>query len=225
MTRRILVCDDHPIVRDALSYCLKSIDADCEVGVCGSLRQVIERLSLPGHWDLVLLDLVLPDAHGLEALIRVRGRFPDARVAVLSAVEDRASVDRAIHAGAVGFLPKSFDRGALVASLRELLGLPSEAVGSIAANDAGWSDGTGRGVDTSPDDTWIHQALSGMSARQTQVLRLLLSGASNKEICRELGVSENTVKIHIGNVLRALRARNRTEAVGLATRVGFGLGG
>lgn len=224
MSRRILVCDDHPIVRDALSYCLKSIEADCEVGVCSSLRQVIERLAMPGHWDLVLLDLVLPDARGIEALTRVRGRFPDVRVAVLSAVEDRDTVDRSMRAGAVGFLPKSFDRGALVGSLRELLGQPPE-IPRQAATDPGVMAGRPRSAgDSGPDDTWVHEAIAGLSARQMQVLRLLLSGAPNKEICRELGVSENTVKIHIGSVLRALRARTRTEAVGLVGRVGFGLG-
>lgn len=224
MTRRILVCDDHPIVRDALSYCLKSIEADCEVGVCGSVRQVIERLSMPGHWDLLVLDLLLPDARGMEALIRVRGRFPDVRVAVLSAVEDRDSVDRAMRAGAVGFLPKSFDRGAMVASLRQLLGLPPDASLPVAAGTVMPGARTRLAGEAGPDDTWVHEALAGLSARQMQVLRLLLNGAPNKEICRELGVSENTVKIHIGSVLRALRARTRTEAVGLASRVGFGLG-
>jgi DNA-binding NarL/FixJ family response regulator len=224
VTHRVLVCDDHPIVRDALSFCLKSIEADCEVGVCATVGQVLEQLSLPGHWDLVVLDLLLPDARGIEALIRVRGRFPDVRVAVLSAVEDRDSVDKAMRAGAVGFLPKSYDRGTLVGALRQLLGLPSEA-GRPVASGMPAPDGRTRIVgEAGPDDTWIHEALAGLSARQMQVLRLLLSGAPNKEICRELGVSENTVKIHIGSVLRALRARTRTEAVGLATRVGFGLG-
>ncbi|MFZ4760467.1 MAG: response regulator transcription factor, partial [Burkholderiaceae bacterium] len=70
----------------------------------------------------------------------------------------------------------------------------------------------------------IHDAIGAMSPRQLQVLRLMLRGLPNKEICRELGLSENTVKIHIGAVLRALQARNRTEAVARASRVGFSSG-
>jgi DNA-binding NarL/FixJ family response regulator len=132
--------------------------------------------------------------------------------------------DRAMRAGAVGFLPKSFDRGAMVASLRQLLGLPPDASMPVAAGTAMPGARTRLPGEAGPDDTWVHEALAGLSARQMQVLRLLLNGAPNKEICRELGVSENTVKIHIGSVLRALRARTRTEAVGLASRVGFGLG-
>jgi DNA-binding CsgD family transcriptional regulator len=69
------------------------------------------------------------------------------------------------------------------------------------------------------DDGWVHEALAALSPRQTQVLRLMIRGLPNKEICRDLGLSENTVKIHIGSVLRA---RNRTEAVSLARRVGVG---
>jgi len=215
MTRRVLVCDDHPVVRDAIVVCLKAISPDCEVVECATMRQAVERVGEPGHWDLVVLDLVLPDAVGVEALIQLRRAAPALRVVVLSAREDRDTVERAIRAGAIEFLPKSADRGRLVSSLRRLLGM-------VDAPPACGRAQVGVARDTSGDASWVHEALAGMSARQMQVLRLMLRGLPNKEICRELGVSENTVKIHIGTVLRVLRARNRTEAVGLASRVGLG---
>jgi DNA-binding NarL/FixJ family response regulator len=177
VTSRIIVCDDHPVVRDALSTCLRALAPECEVGECASAAQLVDRLGDTERWDLVLLDLMLPDARGLDALHRVRARAPEIRIAVMSAQEDRDTVDRVLRAGAVGFVPKSADRTTL---------------------------------------------LDALSPRQTQVLRLMIRGLPNKEICRELGLSENTVKIHIGSVLRGLRARTRTEAVSLASRVGFG---
>jgi DNA-binding NarL/FixJ family response regulator len=216
MSRRILVCDDHPVVRDAIAVCLKAISPECEVAECATMRQAVERVAAPGHWDLVVLDLMLPDAVGVDALIQLRRAAPALRIVVLSARDDRDTVERAIRAGAIEYLPKSADRGRLVSSLQRLLGLAdtSDPSGALRA-------GTAR--DTAGDASWVHEAVAAMSPRQMQVLRLMLRGLPNKEICRELGVSENTVKIHIGTVLRALRARNRTEAVGLASRVGLGI--
>jgi two-component system nitrate/nitrite response regulator NarL len=205
---RVLICDDHPIVRDAIAVCLNAIVPDCEVGVCGTVRDVIDRLDEPDAWDLVVLDLGLPDATGLDALIRVRRRTPSTKVAVLSVLEDRDTVERAMRAGANAFLPKSSERGVLVDALQRLLGVLPEPLEATAR----------RG-----DDAWVHEALAALSPRRMQVLRWMVRGLSNKEICAELGLSENTVKIHIAAVLRALRARNRTEAVAVAGRVGFGV--
>ncbi|MFN7644507.1 MAG: response regulator [Burkholderiales bacterium] len=211
---RVLLCDDHPVIRDAIAVCLRAIVPDCEIGVAATARQVLDRLEEPVAWDLVVLDLGLPDARGIDALTRVRVRAPDAKVAVLSATEDRDTVERVLRAGAVAFVPKSTDRIALLEALERLLGIVPAA-----------GDGDPPRPGSRPrDDDLVHEALSGMSARQMQVLRMLVRGLPNKEICRELGLSENTVKIHIGAVLRALGARNRTEAVALVSRVGFGRG-
>jgi DNA-binding NarL/FixJ family response regulator len=154
----------------------------------------------------------LPDARGIDALTRVRAHAPDAKVAVLSATEDRDTVERVLSAGAVAFVPKSTDRIALLESLKDLLGIAATP-GELERAQPGRRP---------RDDDLVHEALSAMTPRQMQVLRMLMRGLPNKEICRELGLSENTVKIHIGAVLRALRARNRTEAVALASQVGFG---
>jgi DNA-binding NarL/FixJ family response regulator len=213
MSPRVLVCDDHPIVRDAVSACLKAIAPECEVGLCGSAGQALERLGEPPGWDLVLLDLGLPDASGLDALHQVRRCAPHARVAVLSARDDRDTVDRAMRAGAAGFVSKSADRAQLLASLHRLLDLPApQAPGRTAPRSARPAD----------EAEWVHDAVAALSPRQLHVLRLMLRGLPNREICEALDLSENTVKIHIGAVLRALRARNRTEAVARATRAGIG---
>jgi DNA-binding NarL/FixJ family response regulator len=210
---RVLICDDHPVIRDAIAVCLRAIAPDCEIGVAATARQALDRLGEPVAWDLLILDLGLPDARGIDALTRVRARAPGAKVAVLSATEDRETAERVMRAGAAAFVPKSTDRIALLDSLKALLGIAAPA----AEPDQPLPGSRPR------DDDLVHEALSGMSPRQMQVLRMLMRGLPNKEICRELGLSENTVKIHIGAVLRALHARNRTEAVALASRVGFGV--
>lgn len=209
---RVLLCDDHPVIRDAIAVCLRAIVPDCEIGVAATAHQALDRLEEPVAWDLVVLDLGLPDARGIDALTRVRAHAPDAKVAVLSATEDRDTVERVLSAGAVAFVPKSTDRIALLESLKDLLGIAATP-GELELAQPGRRP---------RDDDLVHEALSAMTPRQMQVLRMLMRGLPNKEICRELGLSENTVKIHIGAVLRALRARNRTEAVALASQVGFG---
>jgi DNA-binding NarL/FixJ family response regulator len=238
MNPRVIVCDDHPVVRDALTTCLRALSPGCEVGECATAAQVVERLGGPERWDFVVLDLMLPDARGLDALHRVRACAPDIRIAVVSAHDDRDTVERVLDAGAVGFLPKSAEPGRLLDALRRLLDLPcvvgafDDGVGDDAdeAADLAADDGGPRGRPLGapdgalPGDDWVHDALASLSPRQIQVLRLMVRGLPNKEICRELGLSENTVKIHIGAVLRGLRARNRTEAVSLASRIGFGVG-
>jgi len=215
---RVLVCDDHPVVRDAITACLKAIAPGADVAVCATARQALDRMVAPTAWDLVVLDLELPDARGVDALIRLRRRVPQARIVVLSAHDDRETVGQAMRAGADEFVSKSSDRDTLLGVLRRHLELPGPEL-------PGTGDAVIDGVDgDAMHEATIHDAIGSMSPRQLQVLRLMLRGLPNKEICRELGLSENTVKIHIGAVLRALQARNRTEAVARASRVGFSSG-
>lgn len=217
MNRILMIEDDLRLASMVRAYLAQAgfVVAVAEDATRGMAQ--LERSS----WDLVLLDLMLPDARGLDALHRVRARAPGTRIAVMSANEDRDTVDRVLRAGAIGFVPKSADRTTLLDALRRLLELPAAAHGGDgdvppSRRPIGVPDGV------PADDVWIHEALAGLSPRQIQVLRLMVRGLPNKEICRELGLSENTVKIHIGSVLRGLRARNRTEAVSLASRIGFG---
>jgi DNA-binding NarL/FixJ family response regulator len=215
LTPRVLVCDDHPVVRDAVAACLRLLAPDCTVGCCDTACQAVAHLAGPDRWDLVVLDLTLPDARGLEALLRLRARDPATRIAVLTASDDRSTIERAMRAGAAAFVSKTADRGALLGSLGRLLGASVAAPEPLSAASH---------VADRMSDADVHEAIAEMSPRQLQVLRLLVRGLPNKAICRELDVTENTVKIHITAVLRALCARNRTEAVARASRVGFGGG-
>jgi len=213
---RVLVCDDHPIIADAVAACMRSIDPACQVDHAGNLRQASEQIARTGAYDLVILDLGLPDAQGSEAVIRLRAAHPGANVVVLSASEDRRSVLGAIDAGASGFIPKSADRASLLRALERVLAGMTYLPASVADAAAG----TGSAAVPLGDDA-VREAIAALTPRQAQVLRLLLRGLPNKAICRELGLSENTIKVHISQVLRALRVRNRTEAVVAASRIGL----
>ena len=211
---RVLVCDDHPIIADAVAACMRSIDPACQVDHAGDLRQASEQIARTGAYDLVILDLGLPDAQGSEAVIRLRAAHPGANVVVLSASEDRRSVLGAIDAGASGFIPKSADRASLLRALERVLAGMTHLPASVADAAAGTAA-------VPLGDDAVREAIAALTPRQAQVLRLLLRGLPNKAICRELGLSENTIKVHISQVLRALRVRNRTEAVVAASRIGL----
>jgi DNA-binding NarL/FixJ family response regulator len=167
--------------------------------------------------ELILLDLGLPDNHGLDALHQFREQHPGIPVVVLSASEDPNIVLRAVDAGAMGFIPKASKNNVLVSALRLVLSgavyLPPEVL--LQASASG-TQLRGRATASPPTFRDI-----GLTERQAQVLHLLIQGKSNKLICRELGLAEGTVKIHVTAILKALGVLNRTQAVVAVGRLGL----
>ena len=159
--------------------------------------------------DVVLLDLGLPDSSGMAGLERVRAAAPTRPVVVISADERAQTVHDALDRGAAGFIPKTADSQAFCAALRRVLdgrvALPPQLAPPLAAPDA--------------------DAQPGLSPRQCEVLRLLIEGRSNKDIQRELALSESTVKTHLQAVFRRLDVNTRTQAVVAAARLGLRFGG
>ncbi|MBU6272712.1 MAG: response regulator transcription factor [Betaproteobacteria bacterium] len=204
--RRFLVCDDHPIVAEAIADCLELAMPGSLISRVSTLQAALAALRAHPAFDLVVLDLGLPDAQGLSAVREAREADPMSPVVVVSGSDEPSLILAAIEAGAMGFVPKSADRRTLVSALTTVAGgalyLPPDLPGAPSAAPV---DGA-RGL--------------GLTPRQTDVLRLILRGLPNKLICRELALSENTVKIHVSNVLQALGARSRTEAVVIAARLG-----
>ena len=204
---KVLVVDDHPLIREALRNVLAELDAKCELlesaDSAGALRIVAARPDI----DLVLLDLNLPDAEGFTTLEELRRRRPATAVVVCSAQHDHQVVARAIALGAVGYIPKSTSHEVMVSALRLVCSggmyLPPEVLAAAQP---------GRGE-------------SQLTARESQVLALMLEGKSNKRISRQLGMAEATVKNHVTAILKALGASNRTEAVIAAGRLGWKPGG
>jgi DNA-binding NarL/FixJ family response regulator len=167
--------------------------------------------------DLVLLDLNLPGARGFDALDRFRREQPAMPLVILSMHRDRQTVLEAIRRGAMGFIPKASAKEVIVNAVRLVLSggvyVPPEAIVDADASDREATDFA------LPSQSSLSDL--GLTARQGQVLALIMQGRSNKEISRALGVAERTVKVHITAVLNALRVTSRTQAVIAANKLGL----
>ena len=203
---KVLVVDDHTLIREALRNVLAELDPECEVLEAPDGATALGLAGKHPGLDLVLLDLNLPDMGGFAVLADLRQRYPTTGVVVLSGVKDQKSVTAAIELGVVGYIPKSTPHEVMVSALRLVCAggvyLPPEAL--ARGHPAPRSAGELR-----------------LTEREGEVLALILQGKSNKLICRELGVTEATVKNHVTAILKALNVTNRTEAVIVAGRLGW----
>lgn len=216
---KIMVVDDHPLVRDAMLRVLTPLASSVEVLEAGDGEAALVLAHANPDIDLVLLDLNLPGARGFDALDRFRREQPAMPLVILSMHRDRRTVLEAIRRGAMGFIPKASAKEVIVNALRLVLAggvyVPPEAI-----VDADESDRAAANFALSSQSARSLSDL-GFTARQGQVLALIMQGKSNKEICRTLGVAERTVKVHITGVLNALRVTSRTQAVIAANKLGL----
>ena len=205
---QVLVVDDHPLILEALTQLLPQLNADTVVSVARDRAEAETALDNDSDIALVLLDLALPGTRGLDFLADLQLDYPGVPVVILSATHDHATVTAALAAGARGFIPKTANANALQDALRQVMDggiyLPGDLRAGLEAN----------GVHLSPDEL-------GLTTRQGEVLKLLVQGKPNKLICRDLRLSEGTVKVHVSAILRALRVHTRTQAVAELARRGI----
>jgi DNA-binding NarL/FixJ family response regulator len=203
---KILLVDDHALIRDALRSVLKEVAADANVMEAGDCGQAMHLIEAHPDLQLVLLDLNLPDRDGFAVLTDLRQRYATISLVVLSGLQDRDSVLKALDLGALGFIPKSAPREVMVSALRLIFAggvyIPPEALGRTESKER--QPATSRPV--LPADF-------GFTDRQMEVLALMMQGKSNKSISRILDVAEPTIKHHVTAILKGLKVANRTEAV------------
>jgi len=217
---KILVVDDHPLILEALQHVLRALDGGATIHDARTAAD--GRRLVAEHPDarLLILDLSLPGADGFSLLHELRSAYPSIPVVVLSASDQREDVMRAIDLGAMGYIPKSSSSLVMLQALRLVLSggvyLPAVALAMREASGAELLRAAA--TRTTPREL-------GLTARQAQVLALILQGKPNKVICRELGLAEGTVKIHVAAILRALNVSTRTQAVIEASRLGLQLEG
>ncbi|MEV8636097.1 response regulator transcription factor [Streptosporangium sp. NPDC051023] len=210
---RVLIADDHPVVRQGLRTFL---DLQDDLVVVGEAADGAEAVALTESLDpdVLLLDLKMPVLDGHGTLLRLRERGLSPRVLVLTSVADRQDVAPAMRAGAAGFLYKDVDPTALVQAIRAVHGgqvlLAAEAAEAMLS---------GSPVPASVSTT-AGQVMP-LTEREREVLALIASGRSNREIARELAVAEKTVKTHVSNVLMKLGVQDRTQAALYAVRHGL----
>lgn len=192
----VLLADDHHLVRSGLAGLVDSVDG---MRVVGQAADGAEAVSLAAELlpAVVLMDLSMPVLDGVEATRRIVAAQPDAHVVVLTSFSDTTRVGDALAAGAIGYLLKDCDPRDLIAAVRS-------AAQGYAPLDPRVARALLPTTTVSPAD--------GLSVRELQVLRLIGKGMANKQIGRALGISERTVKVHVGHVFRQIGVTDRTSA-------------
>lgn len=194
---RVLIVDDHQLIRSGLATLLDPYDDLEVVGEAADGEEAVELVTSNAP-DVVLMDLSMPVMDGVEATRRILERHPSVAVVVLTSFADKARVDDALEAGAVGYLLKDSEPQELLAGIR-----------SAAAGHAPLDPRVARSL--LPTGTRTDPATS-LSGREREVLHLVTKGLANKQIGRQLGISEHTVKVHLGSVFRQIGVTDRTSA-------------
>jgi DNA-binding NarL/FixJ family response regulator len=219
---KILIVDDHVLIREALRSVLQELKGSATVLEASDCCQAMELTAAHADIGLILLDLSLPDRDGFSVLAELRERHPAISVVVLSGQQDRGSVVKALDLGALGFIPKSGRREVMLSALQLVFAGGVYIPPQILAGDEPLAPQSG---EKRPAASRPHVSPSelGLTARQLEVLALMMQGKSNKAICRVLNLAEPTVKNHVTAILKALEVTNRTEAVIAVGELGWEL--
>ena len=214
---RVLLVDDHPVVRQGLCAIIDG-EPDMEVsGEAGSGKEAIEKAAelLP---DVILMDIVMQDVDGVEATRYIKKNTPNAKVIILTIYGEDEHIFDSIRAGASGYLLKEVTPEGLVSAIRAVAEGYSLVYPSIARRLLDeFSRLAQRGAKVGPEP-----AISGLTPREREILNLVAQGKTNKEIAIDLTLSERTVKTHISNILSKLQLHDRTQAALYAARHGLG---
>jgi len=202
---RVLIADDHDLLRDTLVLYLQS-ESGIETAAVGTLDDAHARIASDAPYDLILLDYNMPGMNGLSGLSRTLELDGGQRVALISGEAKRDIAEQALEAGAAGFVPKTLSAKSMINAVRFM------AMGEQYAP-----------VDfiTAVEDTPSNPLADKLSARELEVLKGLTEGKSNKEIARDLDITEPTVKLHMKTLFRKVDATNRTQAALIAREAGL----
>jgi len=199
---RVMIVDDHPLLIEGVASVIATQSDLALVCEASDGEEAVDKYQAMRP-DVVLMDLRLPKMSGLEAMCRIRETYPDAKILVLTTYRGDVEALRAFEAGAQGYLLKSMLRAELLTAIREVHGgrrwIPARIAAALAE----------------------HVTDENLTGRELQVLSQVAEGRSNKVIANELGITADTVKAHIKNILVKLRASDRTHAVTIALRRGI----
>ena len=216
---RILVVDDHTLFRRGLTALL-SRDASLRVVGDAADAGQAQRRAAELQPDLILLDNHLPGVSGVDALPALHQAAPRARIVMLTVSEDEADLAAALRGGACGYLLKTIEGDALVGAIQRAM--RGTSVVSEEMTDKLVAVVRSAAAPPVPDEAAVARSpLEQLSPREREILRAIARGASNKEIARELGIAETTVKIHVQHVLRKLGFSSRVQAAVAATEHGL----
>ena len=199
---RVLSVDDHPLLNEGIAAIINN-QPDMEL-----VAQAIDGGDAIGkfreyHPDVILMDLRLPDMSGIDTMIAIRSEFPEARILMLTTFEGDVEIQRALQAGARGYLLKSMPPGELLAGIRDVHAGKKRIPPEVAAHLA------------------EHLGDEALTTRELEVLQQVAGGHRNRDVARRLFITEETVKVHVKHIMEKLGASDRTEAVTIALRRGI----
>ena len=209
---KVLLVDDSWACRAGLKPVLSEVDAKPEVLEAGSFDEALKLVDKNADLKLIVLDLLLPGIDALDNIRDLLDRLPQVTIVVFSRVENRHDILRAIELGAAGYIPKTASGDEIAKALQLVLSGEIYLPRMLLKETPRQEDATS----FMPTDAAPRQAIANLTARQRQVLGYLAQGMTNTKIANQLGLSENTVRIHISAILRTLDLDNRTQAALLA---------
>jgi DNA-binding NarL/FixJ family response regulator len=199
---RILSVDDHPLVREGIAAIINNQPDMSVVAEAATSGEAVQRFR-EHRPDVTLMDLRLPDASGIDAMIAIRGEFADARIIILTTFEGDVEIQRALEAGARAYMLKNMAPRDLVDVIRQVHAgkkrVPPEVASQLAE----------------------HLSDESLTSREVDVLRQISGGNRNRDIAEKLYISEETVKVHVKHIMEKLGASDRTQAVAIAVRRGI----
>jgi DNA-binding NarL/FixJ family response regulator len=199
---RILGVDDHPLLREGIAAIINSQPDMVLVSQAANGAEAVQRFR-EHRPDVTLMDLRLPDFNGIDAMIAIRAEFPEARIIMLTTFEGDVEIQRALEAGARGYLLKNTPPNELIQVIRMVHAGKKRVPPEIAAQLA------------------EHMSDDSLTVREVEVLRHIAGGNRNRDIAEILHISEETVKVHVKHIMDKLGAKDRTQAIAIALRRGI----
>jgi DNA-binding NarL/FixJ family response regulator len=199
---RILSVDDHPLLREGLAAMIENQPDMLLVAQASNAQEAVQQFR-KHRPDITLMDLRLPDQSGIDAMVAVRAEFPEARVIMLTTFEGDVEIQRALQAGARGYILKSMPAKELMEAIRQVYAGKKLIPPQVAAHLA------------------EHLGDEALTEREIDVLNQIAKGNRNRDIAEKLSITEETVKVHIKHLMDKLGANDRTQAVSIGLRRGI----
>ena len=214
-TTRVLLVDDHPVFREGLRQCLEARRDIRVLAAVGTGEEMWKAIRVHGRPQIVLMDVEMPGEGGIELTKALHEKHPEIRVVMLTAFSDSERVFAALKAGAVGYLLKNVSPEEIRATVERAAAGEPMLSGEIAGRVL-------REFEREREEERYREQLADLTAREEEILKLLATGDSNREIGKRLFISEQTVKNHVASIFRKLQVNDRTKAALLAVKLGLG---